>query len=78
MADTKPKVMDLSRMGDKDLQKLADNLAEQRTEIRLAQNAVGVELELRRSLAAMTPETRKVVRLRLDGGVAPTGEAAPS
>lgn len=57
-----------------DLERLRDDLAAQRTSIRLQQVAVASELELRAALAAMTPETRRVVELRLGGSIKPEGE----
>lgn len=65
----------LKGMSDEKLEKLSSDLAETRTQVRLAQNAVASEIEIRRALAAMSPETRRVINLRLGGEIAPSGSA---
>jgi hypothetical protein len=71
-----PATVDYSTWSDEDLTARADVLAAERTRVRLDQVAIGVELEIRRSLAAMSPETRRVISLRLGGAVGSDGAAA--
>lgn len=64
----------LSNMTDEELAQEADRLAEQRTEIREQQNAVAQEQEIRRALSSLSPETRRIVAIQLEGGLRPEGE----
>ncbi len=66
---------DVQRMSDDELREESDGLAEQRTEVRLRQNEVNAELEIRQALKALPAEAQRVVRIRLEGGIAPVGDA---
>lgn len=67
--------VDVSTMDDDQLSAWAADLADQRTEIRLAQNRVQAEIDLRRALSSMSDETRRIVQVRFGGAATPEGEA---
>lgn len=69
MAGTK--IRDLS---DEKLAELSSTLATERTRIRKQQVEVQAEIDLRAALATMPASARNLVNLRLEGGVAPTGD----
>ena len=58
-----------------ELEAEAVRLGLERTQVRLAQVAVSSELEIRRALETLSPEARRIVQIRLEGGIAPEGEA---
>lgn len=64
----------IENMNDEELAKEADRLAEQRTEVRLAQNAVAQQQQIRAALATLPPETRNIVKITVEGNVVPAGE----
>lgn len=65
----------VEKMTDEELARRRDALAKQRSEVREEQVAVQAEIDLRAALAAMPGEARRVVELRLGGGVRPEGAA---
>lgn len=65
---------DLSALTDAELEAERDRLAEVRTATRLAQLAVQAELDIRASIAAMSPATRAIFYQRVGGSIGPTGE----
>ena len=67
---------ELSDMTDEELQAEADRLAEERTATRLQQNAVQAEIDIRRALSTLNPETRRIVEIKLAGGTVPAGAVA--
>jgi hypothetical protein len=64
----------LSNMTDEELNAEAEKMAGERTDIRLKQLEVSREQEIRAALAAMSPETRRLIKITLEGGIAPQGE----
>lgn len=64
----------LSKMNDEELAAEAESLAKQRTEIRLRQNEVAQQQQIRAALATLPPETRRIVKIELEGNVVPAGE----
>lgn len=64
----------ISSLSDERLSALADELAAERTRIREAQVEVQAELDIRAAVNAMPANARRIVKLRLEGGVAPSGE----
>lgn len=70
-------VDELSKLSDDELAALDAELAAKRTEIRLEQIAVSAEIDLRRALGAMSAESRRIIHIRLEGGISPSGDATP-
>lgn len=68
--------IDYTAMSDEELRTLEHDLAAQRTAIRLDQNAVQAELELRTFMAGLSGAAKQELRNRLTlaGGVKPTGD----
>lgn len=66
---------DLRELSDAQLDALDEDLRTQKRAIRDQQNAVEAERGLRRAMASMPDEARRILSLRLDGGIAPAGEA---
>jgi hypothetical protein len=67
--------MDLTTLDGGALEQLRADLAAKRTEIREAQVAVQAEIDFRAALDAMPDASRRIVQIRLAGGVAPVGGA---
>jgi len=67
---------DYSQMTVDELHAEANRLAEQRTAIRLQQNAIQAELEIRKALEGMSGAAQQALRVRLEGGVKPTSVTA--
>lgn len=63
----------VSNMTDEELAARAAELAEERTAIRLKQLEVQRELEVREAVKNLSPETRRIVKLGLAGGIASEG-----
>lgn len=68
MSDTQ-----LKDLSDEELEQLRVTLAEERTRIRHMQNNVQAEQEIRQLLKGLSGATRETVRIRLEGGIRPTG-----
>lgn len=66
---------DLSKLSDDELEALEADLAAERTSVRLRQNDVAAERDLRRALASLSPESRRIVSVRMGGELAPQGAA---
>ena len=64
----------LEQLSDEELDALSDELAAERTKVRLDQLEVQAERDLRRALASMPESSRRVVTIRLEGNISPTGE----
>lgn len=64
-------MIDYTTWSDEDLAVEADRLAEERTRVRLQQNAVSAEADLRRMMKGMSGAAREALTIRLEGGVAP-------
>jgi hypothetical protein len=67
---------DLTKLSDKELAALEADLAKQRTELRLEQNAVENEKQFRTALKGMSPDQQKALKVRLEGGLVSSGTAA--
>jgi hypothetical protein len=68
---------DLSKMTDEQLAAAAAQLADDRTKVRKAQNAVTAEQEMRKALAGMSGPAREVAKIRLEGKIDAEGGAKP-
>jgi hypothetical protein len=68
--------VDYAMMSDEELTALGATLAEERTRVREAQNAVAAEIEIRQALIGMSGAARDAMTLRLAGGVSPTSTTA--
>ena len=66
-------VTDHSKLSNKELATEAEALAKQRTAVRLSQNAVQTEQDVRRAIRGLPPSTGEIVRLRLAGQVGSAG-----
>lgn len=66
--------LNVSEMTDEQLAERAAVLAAQRTAIRLEQNEVQAEIDLRRALSSLSGETRRIIAVRLGGATTPQGE----
>ena len=64
---------DVTKASTEDLEEEAADLAELRTKVRLRQNEVNAELDIRRQLDKLPEEARRIVYKRLEGGIGPTG-----
>ncbi len=67
---------DYSTWTDAKLEAKAAELAQQRTAIRLEQLKVSAELEVRASIAQLSPAAREVFAIRVGGGITPAGEGS--
>lgn len=67
--------VDYTSWTDEALAEKSAELADERTRVRLDQNAVNAEVELRRMLNDMSGAARHALVLRLTGGVPTTGAA---
>lgn len=67
--------MDVTKMSTEDLRAEQEQLAAERTRVRERQVAVAAELDLRSALDSMPAESARLVKLRLDGSIGPTGES---
>lgn len=67
------KTFDPASASDEELAVEADRLAALRTEVRLQQNAVSTEQELRSMLAGASGATREALLIRLGGSATASG-----
>ena len=68
---------DVGKLTDEQLTAEAEELAEMRTAVRLRQNEVNGEIELRKATAGLSAAARgRLATIQLEGGVSPKGEAA--
>lgn len=68
---------DVGGMSDEELEAEQAELATLRTAVRLRQNEVAGELEVRKAMAGMSAAGRgRLVKIQLEGGIAPEGTAA--
>lgn len=69
--------VDVTKMTLEELSAEQARLAEERTAVRLRQNAVTAEIEIRNMLdKTVSGATREALILRLGGGITPTGDTA--
>ncbi len=66
--------IDYGSMTDEELAEKSEELAAERTRVRLEQNKVSAEQEIRRSLATMSGAGREALLLRLSGEAKPKAE----
>lgn len=69
--------LDVTTLSDEELRSLETSLAQERTRIRIQQNAVQAELEIRAFMKGLSGAAKQELRARLlvGGEVKPTGEA---
>lgn len=65
---------DVASLDDEALAAEAARLAALRTEIRLRQNEVQAEIDLRAALASMSGSSQNIIKIRLGGAIEPSGE----
>lgn len=70
------KSKDVTTWSDEELDEEAARLAAERTRVRLAQNEINAEIEIRATLTKLSGAAREALVLRLNGGVALFGETA--
>ena len=68
---------DLTKFSDKELEAESSRLAEERTKVRLAQNAVADELSARKMLEGLSEGAKRTLQLKLGGEISSAGEGAP-
>lgn len=71
--DTEAKKLDLSKWTTERLERRAAELAEKRTEVRLEQNALTDELNIRTAFSQLPESARKAIELRLGGEIPVAG-----
>lgn len=67
---------DTAKLSDEELEARRSELAEERTRVRLAQNEVQAEIDLRAALSSMSGPVRRIVEIRLGGTVTPEGKVS--
>lgn len=68
------KAVDYTSMSDDDLRAASEGAAAERTAVRLKQNAIQAEIEIRQKLSEMSGAARDAIKLRLGGGTTPAGK----
>lgn len=61
-------------MSDEELAEEYDRLEAEKVSIKARQNEVTAQQEVRKALASLSPSTLSIVKITLDGKIAPEGE----
>lgn len=67
---------DVTKMSDEEIESEMTEMASLRTAVRLRQNDLQAEWNIRSAVNQLPADAQRVIKLRLNGGISPSGDLA--